>query len=856
VDRWVVLLALAACAPATPAGDGDPGRDAPPVTWIVPPAPGVFPLGAIAGRLGRSQAPQPMIDLGIAAPEGVGGVGAVGGGGGFAPLHLATVLVVPGDGPARAVVHGAEGDQPAVELVDIDRGRVVWRDRTICAAPVVGVTAEVIVCADVNGVRALGLDGKPRWTTPAPFLAFTEERVVVSGAGVSIILDAATGDELAQVRLPRGAPAESILASCGEAGRELFAVGIDGRLLRIAEVKGATAVTWAVPMGAIVAIDACDGRSIVVTEAGPAGPSLVAIARATGQITGRVDGIAGAWPARDGSDRIEIAGAAGVARYPRDLAGGAEPLDLPPLGELLATRGDRRLVRATPLTAVLLDRAGVRAYVPLAAMGAVLGETSLLVTSWLGSPGEVVHRRGLPPPRRRRLRLPPRHRGVAVDAELRDLPPVASLDLAGAVALPDTGMHAVTGLAIDPRDGAAVYAIAIDERTGSSESDPGGAGVSRDGERAAVVCADLAAKRWRWQRVDGCGPGTPVGIAVARDVVVCGARRDPSDASAGGAPRGADRGSSAGRPVVVEAARATVRATSRDGAARWEFATTNVDAVDAGGDVVVVHDAGRITVLDARDGRPRGHVASDDGALVRVAIVVLDDATLVVTAERGRVVARLGIAGLLPVWSVAVAGVVRALAPSGEGVLVALEDGDAFRIDARTAAVVGLPGLGLAWHAAGDVVTGHTPGGPIPGLEPPSPPPTLGQLLRRPLQIIRGELNTPAPMSTPIPPPPPLGDSWQLTLYELAGGLRARNDYALASPVTPPVAGGPAGSPLVVAYGPGLREVVVIDPRTGDPLRRVRLPDGASPGVVFGTVVAGAPVAGTLLASPLRVVLF
>jgi hypothetical protein len=111
-------------------------------------------------------------------------------------------------------------------------------------------------------------------------------------------------------------------------------------------------------------------------------------------------------------------------------------------------------------------------------------------------------------------------------------------------------------------------------------------------------------------------------------------------------------------------------------------------------------------------------------------------------------------------------------------------------------------------------------------------------------------------MSTPIAPPPPLGDSWQLTLYELAGGLRARNDYALPPPVAPPAVRGPPGSPLVVAYGPGLHEVVVLDPRTGDPLRRVHLPDNAPPGAVFGTVVDGSPVAGTLLASPLSVVLF
>jgi hypothetical protein len=373
-------------------------------------------------------------------------------------------------------------------------------------------------------------------------------------------------------------------------------------------------------------------------------------------------------------------------------------------------------------------------------------------------------------------------------------------------------MRGVIAQAIDPADGAALYAVAVD----------------REGEGAAVARADLAARRWRWQRVDGCGPGVPVAIAVAGEVVVCAAR---------------------GR-------RATVRATSLDGEARWEWTAASVDGVAAGGDVVVVFDADRATVLDARDGRMSGHLASDDGGIARVAIVVVGDATLVVAAEHGRVVARLGIGGLLPVWSIAVAGVVRSVAASGDGVLVALEDGDAYRIDARTAAVIALPGLGLSWHAAGDVVTGQTPGGPIPGPAPPIPPPTLGQLLRRPLQILRAEIDTPPPMSIPIKPPPALGDSWQLTLYELGGGLRARNDYALPAPVALPALRGPPGSALVVVYGPAQREVCVLDPRTGDPLRRVALPDDAAPGAVFGTTIDGSPVAGAVLASPLRVVLF
>jgi hypothetical protein len=476
---------------------------------VVPPAPGGFPLGVATGRLGRSQAPQPLVDLGLVSAAGE-----------LAPLHLARAWSVPGDGPARGVVYGSEGDHPAIELVEVDTGRVVWRDVTICAAPIVGTTAEAIVCADASGTRAIGLDGKPRWATPSPFLAFTDARVVVSGPGASIILDAASGDELARVTLPPGVAVDAILASCGDAGRELFAVGEDGRLVRIGDALGEPAIRWAVPLGTIVALDACDTASVVVTETGPAGASLVAIARATGKITGRVDGVAGSWPARDGSDRLEIASSLGVARYPRDLAGDPEPARLPPLGELLASRGDRRLVRATPRTAALLDRDGVRAYVPLAAMGAVLGDSSLLATSWFGSAGETVHRLALPSRWKRTLRLPALRRGVAVDAELRDLPPVVELDVAGAVAQPDTDMHAVIAHAIDPRDGAAVYAIAIPERSGIAgggdpDGDAGGAGGLPRGnaERSGIAgggTPTACAPRWRApisRRSAGAGSG-------------------------------------------------------------------------------------------------------------------------------------------------------------------------------------------------------------------------------------------------------------------------------------------------------------------------------------------------------------
>jgi hypothetical protein len=808
VDRWVVLLALAACEPTATARE----PAAPPPSWVVAPAPSGFPLGPVTGRFGRSQPTQPLVELGIASA-----------GDRLAPLRLATVSAIPGDGPARAVLYGSAGDEAAIDLVEVDRGRVLWRDTRHCAAPIVGATAEAIVCADAGGTRAIGLRGERRWSTHLPFIAFTAGRVAISEPGVSIILDASSGRELARLALPPAVSADAVVASCGDAGRELFAFG-DGKLLYVAEADGRPAIRWAAPIRQVLAIDACEGEVVVVTESAPAGASLVAIDRATGKIAGRLDGVVASWPARDGSGRLEVSTARGVARHRRDL-GAPEPIDLPPLGELLASRGDRRLVRVTPLTAVLLDRDGVRAYLPLAAMGAVLGDRALIATSWVGSAGETAHRFGLPPRWNRRLRVLPQRSGVAVDAELRDLPLAVPLETGGAIARPGTGMHAVAAVAIDPADTTAVFAIAV------------------DGERAALVGGDLSLRRWRWQRDDGCGPGTPVALAVAREVVVCGTRGS----------------------LAVPGAPATVRATGRDGAARWSWVTDHLDAVAAAGDIVVVHAADRITVIDARDGRVRGHLASDDGAAMRAAVVAIDDATLVVTAERGRIVARLGL-GMLPVWSLAVAGTVRALAPSGDGVLVALEDGDAYRVDARTTEVIALPGLGLTWHATGDVVTGHTLGGPIPGTVPPPPPRTGAQRLRRPLQILRGprgprprpreEIDTPAPTSTPIAPPPSLGDSWQLTLYELTGGLRARNDYALAAPISPPAVRGPPGSPIVVAHGPGLRDVIVLDPRTGDPLRGVHLPHDAAPGLVFGTIVDGVPVAGTLLASPLRVVLF
>src|SRR5262249_24337392 len=161
----------------------------------------------------------------------------------------------------------------------------------------------------------------------------------------------------------------------------------------------------------------------------------------------------------------------------------------PVLGELLAKRGDHRLVRATPLSAALLDPHGVYAYLPLAQLGAVLGDRAVLAASWLGSPRESMHRIAIPPGYDRALRAPSRHAPVAVAAELRDAPQLATLDLGTAIAKPATSTHAVMALALDARDSQLGYVAVLEQ----AENDKTGASVAR---------FDLGARAWSWYRSD------------------------------------------------------------------------------------------------------------------------------------------------------------------------------------------------------------------------------------------------------------------------------------------------------------------------------------------------------------------
>jgi hypothetical protein len=673
----------------------------------------------VTGRIGRGVAPQPVTARGVPG----------------APLANVQVWPVDGDGPARAVI--GERDRSTVELFDLDAGRALWR--TTCDGSVIGPAGGAVLCRGDNTVSAITLGaGAPAWKHAGRFARREGARVAVfDGDGVTV-LDATTGAEVAHELVPRG---DAFAASCDG---EVYATTPRHELVRLGKAKWATSV--------VPARIECSGDALLVE----AGGSLIAMTRALGRQLGRIDNVRDMWPARDDPHALEVATAWGVVHASHDLVE-QTVLDLPPMGPLIAAHGDRRLVRLTPGTAVLLDHRGVRAYLAVPEASAAISDDRVLAgeryfdlpSPWRGP----VPRGGLAAP-------------IALTAELRDLPAATPLDVAHAVALAGDD-HTIVATAITDRE----LIVATERR---------------------LVHLALSPLAWRTPHAVGA---PVIALAASNDGVAYATSTD----------------------VVIDN--------------EIESRRVHADHLDTRAHVTLVRTGSRTLVLDD-DALPIGELAT--------AIATVTDGGLVVSYERGRIVARLPGAWLLPVWSLAVDGTVASLERAGDGTIAMLEDGDAYRID-RAGHAAPIAGLGLAWRGESDVVLGTAPGGSIP----PNPivaPRTLPEIYKP------TDLEVAPAIATPWPPPPAMPASWQLAIYDLGGGLRARNDYPLTGPITPGLR--TAGAPLVYRAG---RDVLVIDPHTGDPLRRVTLPEEAP---VFSTIVDGKPVVGTILAAPLRAVVF
>jgi hypothetical protein len=802
--RWTALLALlVACH------DDSLEQHLPnPPAYTYAPAHVGWPLPKPMGHLGRTQAPQVAIDLGVRGPA-------------LSLLVGTSVWSVPG---GRALVSGTIADgtkRHAIEMIDIDGGTQLWRD-TLCDQ-VMGVTDTAIICGS-KPVRGISFDGKPLWVNEQPYESMTGERIAVGNEGHITIIEAATGRALSDAVLPGGV--HRVYATCGAEGRELF-VYLDGKLDRI---LGATPkIAWTIEdsdlaIDTLGAASACEGDTILVMKYGTPG-GLLAISRETGKTVHAIADAQGWWPARDGSANIEVSTTSGITLYPRDLSApiGPAPGAVPGLGALVATRGDKRLVRATEDYAVLLDKQGVAAFLPLRSRSAALGERAIVAPL---EQSRSVYRFAIPERIAHAPRILAPSKPVALAAELRDTPTATPIVTTFETGLFDLDLRgsAAAGVAFAPTDPATLFVV-----TPSGESERGN----------GLLAFDLRTKKERWRTLDTCGDGDFPAIAVTHDLVVCG--------------------NAFGDVDRVRPAGMAVTAYSHEGHEIWWWKATAAVLLGASGDLVMVSDGHAAYILDAANGRVLFELPTH---LVE-AVPDPQWGTVIISAERDRLVARTERAGFLPMWSLAVDGSVLRLERSGESVLVTLADGDAYLVRAATGAITPLPAIGQEWYAFDDELASLAPSSPAFRDVPLRAAPIVTPKPASPKRA-KADSDEPLPprLWEPIPVPTDgLTETGQLTFYDATGAIRARNDYLMAGYSANHrdrrlqlYKRGAPGSPFVISGGPEGGSLLVLDPTTGEPVRHVVLDRGWN--VPFSTIVDGAPITGAVAVYPLRVSLF
>jgi hypothetical protein len=734
----------------------------------LPAASPAWPPAVAAGGFGRGEAPVRMtpVDTAGALP--------------WEPVVVHRVWGVPDRDEALAVVSGTVGDRWVTELIDVDAGAIRWHVGD-CEAPVVHVTGSTVVCADARGAVGMALDtGAITWRHAIDF-GGAEGALVVGAAGDrAVVIDADAGAVIAEVTPPAPVAATEVHRACRvDGGVELWAWSSRIGILQITAAGQAHLLPIAAPVRAdtcaeLVLVEAASGDRVerdLYTVTRGAGGAPPAIAGGPLPIRGQWRGAA--------PGEVVTATADGIERRDAALALIRRTSDAQ-VGRSLSARGARRLVRGAAGLPILLEDDAPLAYLsaPSHADSAVLGDRAVLGGGWQSPLSSLADRP-------QRWLLPARFDDAPVIPPLvpRGVPelPIISRDLPDEIAadpalqLDGAGAHDVGVVFVDPVDPSQVYAVALEAQPTTSSG-------------AGLAALDVRDRRWRWHAPQGCPPGTPIAVAAAAEVIACGGRA----------------------PIPGHGA---VRAVGKqDGAIRWTWTGETVDAVLAAGGVVAVLVGRDALLLDAATGERLGLVAAEDGFVPRVLPIAVDGTDLIVTVERGALVARLVRAGMLPVWATAVRGAVVALGTAGDRLSVELASGELYLIDPASGAAVAASAWGQRWRPLGDLVL--------------------------------------------VEPVVPVGTEWQLFAYGPDGAPRFASGLAVAPPWLVGARGEDPAAPLTLSYGPAARAVAVVDAATGEVRARVALPPRAVPGATFATVVDGAPVAGAVLSKPLGVVLF
>lgn len=614
-----VLAVIAGCAPAR--------EQTAPVVWeYAAPRPG-WPQPLATTRVGAAEVPIALVGTAIALT---------------APPLTMRSLVGASDGAAEAALSGGD----AIELIDVDGGRVRWRDRT-AGLPAVAIAGDRVIAA--GGDKLVVLDratGAERGRYAGRWIV--GDTVAVEG-GVATLGADGLGPAVA---IP--GVVHDVVADCGD-----WLLAWRGGNLERWE-RGA--VAWSIASAQPFRVD-CERAPMIVSGGAPR--AITAIDPTTGAIRGGPIAATDFWNARAG-DGVELATARGIERRDRSL-GTPVALEAVAIDHLVAQRGARVLVHGADGGPILLDEHGARA---LAAPGGepfvVAGEQAFVTGPWrwplvtqhaqparfLWPADDAIAAPGLAPPPL-----------LVGDPPRVDLP--APQALRPGVESPGAGAWAIGAIAFDPDDPERLYAIVLEDRPGADRG-------------AGVAAFDLHADRWRWLTADACPPAQPLGLAVTAGVVACGAR-------------GLADGAGIVRAVGAD-----------DGVVRWEWRGDTVDAMVGGGHAFAIASGAEVTIVDAATGEPRARWRTSDGFLPRVVITAHGADTRVTVLEHGALVTRSLALGLTAIASTAVGGRVTTVAALGDTASAALADGSLVLLDdALRPRLAGA--LAPRWQARGDL---------------------------------------------------------------------------------------------------------------------------------------------------------
>jgi len=598
------------------------------------------------------------------------------------PMRVQRVLAVPGR--PLAVVSGLSADGPVVELVDVDRATIKWRN-TSCGAPAVHATPDRIVCAAWQGMKGLSVDtGEALWSSPMAYRAARERWLVARDPAddkTGAILDAQTGKTLLELMAPENETFDEVHALCrGDRGFDVYAWSLAGVLRRINYPKMRNTASpgkrvWARRLSrAPATIDPCDPIVLVeLPNPGQVARTLYAIHQRGGNDAVRPIAENGFWTEGTG---IAVANADGVTLRSRTLEEKSTMVSGVWSGRLVARDGDLRLLRAPGDTLLLVDDKGPRAWMaaPARVFEAIITQRRVLTGGWLMPPQSNVESpllyelpgRGNGPPA-----LPLPAPGVAHISEPppQRVPPRPTWK-PSTYQRPATGTYAVTHPILANHH---IYALAFEKRPSATSG-------------GGVAAFDLASRKWQWSAPSACAEkATPIGVAAARDVVVCAAAENFPG------------------PGHLRAVDATT------GAERWRLDLPTVDRIEAGGAAVVAVYGTRAAVIDAAKGKVVYEIDSDNGYLPQIAVATDGDVTRVVAVEPGgRLVARDPVNGA-PAWVLGINGYVRQLIPRTGGVAVQLAIGELVLVDAADGKARSLPDLSSGWMVRADEVVDQPP---------------------------------------------------------------------------------------------------------------------------------------------------